>query len=421
MIWGPRYAAPRTMRKHYPKVITACCFLFLFVNIGMPSTSFSVYQPYLVALPGIGDSGGSLILSVRTLVTLLAMFVVNRYYNRLDCRLAVTLGCALTAAGFYLYSFATSMPVFLAGAVCAGLGYGLGGMVGATLLTGRWYKTHLGTAVGIAAVGSGVAGMLLPPVALSVIHGLSLSAAFLMEAVFATAVAAIVFALVRNQPSDLGMRAHGEEQMEFATKVVKEQAVGASVDEGVTLSGKDRVLLIVAMACVGAICVGALAYLSILMTTNGYDEGFAAAMLSLFGICLTASKLGAGIAFDRFGTVRGTVLVFGAAVIGMALCCLTPLHLMTVAVAAAVFFGLGTSLGSTCISVWSLKLSKPSTRARTVRDFQVGYAVGGFIGDTFPGFLAEACGSYVPTFAIILVTTALAGIIVVTRCRKYLR
>ena len=64
---------------------------------------------------------------------------------------------------------------------------------------------------------------------------------------------------------------------------------------------------------------------------------------------------------------------------------------------------------------------RPSTRARTVRDFQVGYAVGGFIGDTFPGFLAEACGSYVPTFAIILVTTALAGIIVVTRCRKYLR
>lgn len=409
------------MRKHYPKVITACCFLFLFVNIGMPSTSFSVYQPYLVALPGIGDSGGSLILSVRTLVTLLAMFVVNRYYNRLDCRLAVTLGCAFTAAGFYLYSFATSMPVFLAGAVCAGLGYGLGGMVGATLLTGRWYKTHLGTAVGIAAVGSGVAGMLLPPIALSVIHGLSLSAAFLMEAVLATAVAAIVFALVRNQPSDLGMRAHGEKQMEFATKVVKEQAAGTSADEGVTLSAADRVLLIVAMAFVGAICVGALAYLSILMTTNGYDEGFAAAMLSLFGICLTASKLGAGIAFDRFGTVRGTVLVFGAAVIGMALCCLTPLHLMTVAVAASVFFGLGTSLGSTCISVWSLKLSKPSTRARTVRDFQVGYAVGGFIGDTFPGFLAEACGSYVPTFAIILVTTALAGIIVVTRCRKYLR
>ncbi len=107
------------MRKHYPKVITACCFLFLFVNIGMPSTSFSVYQPYLVALPDIGDSGGSLILSVRTLVTLLAMFVVNRYYNRLDCRLAVTLGCALTAAGFYLYSFATSMPVFLAGGSAA--------------------------------------------------------------------------------------------------------------------------------------------------------------------------------------------------------------------------------------------------------------------------------------------------------------
>ena len=53
------------MKQNYPKIISACCFLFLFVNVGMPSTSFSVYQPYLVQL--VGDSGGALVLSVRTL------------------------------------------------------------------------------------------------------------------------------------------------------------------------------------------------------------------------------------------------------------------------------------------------------------------------------------------------------------------
>ena len=55
-----------SVKRHYEKVICVCCFLILFTNIGLPSTSFSVYQPYLVAIPGVGHAGGSVILSVRT-------------------------------------------------------------------------------------------------------------------------------------------------------------------------------------------------------------------------------------------------------------------------------------------------------------------------------------------------------------------
>ena len=33
------------VKRHYEKVIALCCFLILFTNIGLPSTSFSVYQP----------------------------------------------------------------------------------------------------------------------------------------------------------------------------------------------------------------------------------------------------------------------------------------------------------------------------------------------------------------------------------------
>ena len=39
------------IKRHYEKVIAACCFLILFTNVGLPSTSFSVFQPYLVDLP----------------------------------------------------------------------------------------------------------------------------------------------------------------------------------------------------------------------------------------------------------------------------------------------------------------------------------------------------------------------------------
>lgn len=45
------------IKQHYEAVVAVCCFLILFTNVGLPSTSFSVYQPYLVDLPGVGHSG----------------------------------------------------------------------------------------------------------------------------------------------------------------------------------------------------------------------------------------------------------------------------------------------------------------------------------------------------------------------------
>ena len=96
------------IKQHYEAVVAVCCFLILFTNVGLPSTSFSVYQPYLVDLPGVGHSGGSIIVSVRTFVSLLAMLVVGRYYDLVDCRIGAFLATLSVSAGFALYSFAGS-------------------------------------------------------------------------------------------------------------------------------------------------------------------------------------------------------------------------------------------------------------------------------------------------------------------------
>ena len=102
---------------HYEKVVCACCFLFLCVNIGFTSTSFNVYQPYIVAVDGIGDTGGSLILAFRTLISLLCMLAVAKWYRLLDCRLGVFLASCLTAIGFFFYSLADNFFMFCLGTV----------------------------------------------------------------------------------------------------------------------------------------------------------------------------------------------------------------------------------------------------------------------------------------------------------------
>ena len=249
------------MVRGYEKIICACGFLFLFANVGLPSTAFSVYQPYLVDLPGVGDAGASLIISVRMALSLAAMFVVDRYFERLDCRLGIALACASTAAGFALYAAASAcgwgLAGFFAGAALAGFGYGFGGMAAITLLAGRWYRTRVGTAVGVASLGSGVSSIVLPPLVLMLIEGASLSLAFAVEAVLALAIAAAVWALVRNRPADLGLLPHGAGEGDGGAAPAKASAApaGRAPEGGQGPLRSTRILMIAAMFFVGAVSI----------------------------------------------------------------------------------------------------------------------------------------------------------------------
>ena len=508
--------------KHYERVISICSFLFLFVNVGLASTSFGVYQPYLAASPGIGDGAASLIVSVRTFMALAAMFLVNHWYNRLDCRLGIAFACFFTGIGFVLYAFANTLVGLCFGAIFAGLGYGLGGFVGMTLLTGRWYKEHVGTAIGFASLGSGIAGMIMPTIIHAIIAGYNLNLAFLLEAMTAFIIGIVQLVLLRNRPTEMHTLIHHRseqekqhlsplkllhkklihhgkeihtvgrhlentqcakatqdseethhsenaqlEQENSAEKVsgeasaktlaqtsVQENAdkkavkdrgtkdVEAKLTQG-ALDNKDnkrgvpsgnkkrlqkclpkkaQLLLLIACVFVGMVSVGGMAYVSILLTSSGFEEGFAAYMLSVIGIALAASKFGSGELFDHIGTFRGTACLFTILVISLILlilCCMPLTQSIVLAVIGSVGFGLGVAIGSVGVSVWSLELSDMASRAKMVKNLQVGYASGAFLAGTFPGFLAELCGSYIPTYVILTVTSTLAAVIVLFIYSKY--
>ena len=183
------------MRQHYRIVIVVCCFCILFINQGLPATSFNVFQSYLVAMPGVGDLGGSLVLTVRSFVSLVAIFFVSAFYRRFSLRAGVAAATAFTAAGFLAYSFARGLGLLCLGSVLTGLGYGFGGVVATTMLIGNWYRGHIGTVAGAVGMGSGVASMVMPLAVAAVIARSDLAHAFLMEALLALGLGAVVVAL----------------------------------------------------------------------------------------------------------------------------------------------------------------------------------------------------------------------------------
>ena len=271
--------------KNYDKVIIGCCFFAIFVNVGLASTAFSVHQPYLVAMDGIGDTGGSLILSVRTLFSLIAMLFVDRFYQTLDVRRGLLVASLCTAAGFLIYSVASSLPVFFAGAVFLGFGYGFGGMVSVTYLVNRWFAGGVGGVVGFTSMGSGLASIVIPLVVVRIIRTASLQAAFATEAALAALLGIAVFLLIRNRPSDVGLEP--SEGALGKTRSARRHAMRES-------SRGEHTLLLVAMVFVGIFSCCGITYMSVLATSSGFDALFAATLVSIAGATLTVAKFVAG-------------------------------------------------------------------------------------------------------------------------------
>ena len=400
-------------RATYQRVICACCFLLLFTNIGLPSSSFSVYQPYIAAM--VGDGNASFVVGCRTGMSLLCMLLVGFWYKKLDCRLGMVLATVLTVIGFFLYCRAQDMVLLCIAAAITGAAYGLGGMVGMTLLIGRWYRERLGTAVGIATMGSGFASLVIPLIATMIINNFGLTWSFAFEAILAALVAVILLILLQNQPTDA-------EPM--YSKDVKAEGASARLDasqQDPILTPALRHVMLFGMVLIGAVSVVGQSYLSILLTTQGFDHVFAATMLSVNGAFLMVAKGANGWVFDKLGRRRGSVIFFSFLVVGIALLCLTWTGSYVVAVVGASLMGIGVALATVGISVWSIDLSTPVERPALVKNMQIGYATGSFLYNLVPGTLAEVTGTYVSTYLVCLVMAIICAACVLCTYRKLRR
>ena len=405
------------VKQRYEIVVAACCFLILFTNVGLPSTSFSVYQPYLVDLPGVGHSGASIIVSVRTFVSLLAMLVVGRYYDLLDCRAGAFAATLCVSAGFALYAFAgANFALLCAASALTGLGYGFGGMIASTILINRWFRVNVATVAGVAAVGSGVAAIIIPNTAVALISSFDLQTAFSAEAALALVVGVVVFALLRNNPRDMELAPYEGNPKTGSGESggsAKQSARAKRTRANRNLSPKAMPLLFLAMTLIGCAAVGGGNYLAVLFTSEGFSTEHAAALVAVNGACLTAAKLASGMVFDRVGTKRGSVAFFALYIAGTAVLCLSDMGNAGLASVGVLMFGVGMSLGTVGISVWSIELAPRGKETRTIKNFQVCYALGGFIFTFLPGFLTEAFGTYLVSYAALLVMLVVAAVIVI--------
>lgn len=399
------------MKKNLRLAIATCagCTLMLLVTTGIAMNVFSTAQPYILAQNGFSNTQTSLIVTVRSVLYLLCMLGIDRYYRLLGERLGCALACLLAAASFAVFAVAKSLPVYYLGGALAGISCGLGSMVPATLLIHRWLRAHRGLALGICAAGSGLATVVFCPILTELIERSGLHVAFWWTAGFCALCALMVFLLVRPGPEQYGLEPFGE----------AEQQAAQSAALHTFQPGRVRwVLLVLAVMLVSGICSNGFTHMMVLYTTAGMEPLRTAAALSVCGLALMVGKCVFGELSDALGSYRANYLMFAILMSGALLCVLSSYRSVWLMFASAVLFGFGASLNTVGITIWATDLSTPERRGTTLRLFQAAYGAGCVLVSFLPGVAADLTGSYAPAYALFVALLVFCLIVLQSTYRK---
>ena len=375
------------------------CGLALFTVMGLGINGFTVYQPYLLERFHLTNGQGSWITTVRSLFSLRSMLSADALCRRLGIRQAMTLGLGFFVVSYALFGAASAFPTLCACAALSGLAYGFGGMIPLTLALSHWFRDRRGLALGLAAGGSGLSTVLAPPLLEEAIQHLGLTAAFWLEGGVGILLTLCVFLLVRDRPEELGLAP-------YTASGGSESSIPAERPAPPRLSRPLWWVVVAAAFLTGGPCGPGFSHLSVLYTSENYDSGTVALLMSLFGLVLMLSKVLYGSLSDTLGSRWANWSVYAVFLTGFSLCCLAPSGSIPLAFAAFVFTALGMPLSSVSLSVWAGDLSAGPDYDRLVKWLSSAYMLGSLLTGPMPGMLADRFGSYVPAYLLFLASLA---------------
>lgn len=363
-------------------------------------TGFTVYQPYLISIGGLSNSQASMLISIRSLFTLVAMFMVNKILRKTDIRIGATCSVFAIVISFVLYGVGTGFPIYCLAAAIAGFAYGVGGMVAATIMINRWFVDSQGLALGICAAGSGISTVVATPVITVAIEQFSMQTALLAEAAAVMILTAVVFFLLRNRPK-------GEEDKHFGGSNPTAKIEGSQYQ----VSKASSYIVCVSMLLMGFTYASS-SHISVLYKNQGFSTEKVALLVSVMGIALVLGKCGYGWVSDKFGSVVSGNLFFGSFFMGVMLCCISGLQNIVIAIVSVALLGAGSSILSVGISVIAKAVAVPRHFTPLVQKFQIIYMIGSLIFGVVPGILADMTGSYVPAYILLAILVGISGVMV---------
>ncbi len=207
----------RTDRVFYGVWVVAACFVLLFLFAGAGFYSFSIFIEPLEAEFGWKRSAISLAMSLYMVVHGLVGPFVGHAVQRYGPRRVMTLSALLSGAAFILVSFTDSLWFFYASYIVLSIGNSGIGFIPVSAVLARWFVRRRGTAIAVSMVGISAGGLVLAPLAGTVIAQFGWRACFVALGVLVWVLALpVTLFVIKGSPQEMGLLPDGDAGAEEA-------------------------------------------------------------------------------------------------------------------------------------------------------------------------------------------------------------
>ena len=191
--------------------MVAVAFIVDFIAVGFFFYSYSVFFKSIAAEFGDSRLGVSIGISVTQGVGALLAPFIGRALDRFPLKRIMAAGAVSMGTGFLLLGLVqTPLQFYLVLGVFIGFGAGAMGQLATSKLVSNWFVLKRGTALGIAATGISVSGVLMPATTAWLIGEFGWRNGFVAYGVITLVIVVpLILRLVVSRPEDLGLLPDG--------------------------------------------------------------------------------------------------------------------------------------------------------------------------------------------------------------------
>lgn len=320
-------------------VLVAFCVDF--VAVGFFFYSYGVFFKSIAADFGGSRLGVSVGLSITQAVGAFVAPVVGRALDRYPLRNVMGAGAMLMGTGFLALSqVQTQAQFYLVLGVFIGLGASSMGSLATSKLVTNWFDRRRGTALGIAAAGVSLSGVVMPYISAELIGSFGWRAGFLFYGGFTLLVVVpLVFRFVVSRPEDVGLRPDGA--LPFVSAAGDDSPAKPRLSLRDVARNHNFWTIVLTFALLFCCMSATLTHMIPRLTDSGYSLVQASLVMSLCAGAAVFGKLTFGWLGDRMPLRRLLLVVIAMQFSGQLIMFVASGYWMTVLGAALFGYGLG--------------------------------------------------------------------------------
>jgi MFS family permease len=391
--------------------IVAACVLAQAAVMSLPVNAFSLF---------LRDWSNDLHAPISTLlISMTALSIMSAFYSPITGALADKYPARwLFGAGLFggallalALSFMTAVWQLLAlYAVLVPATLSLATLIPSNALVSRWFVKQLGLAMGIAAFGQSIAGVLAPPIVAAALGSMDWRSLFRINALLiGFIVAPVVLWVLRDRP----LERDGFHYLGGTAAPEQTPGAGVVATRDILRNSTFWMLLAVCLPLLAAYgtCLQNLAPIA---ESHGLSQQTAGALLSVFSIAQILATLAAGAASDRFGNRAPLAGLAAVTAVGLALLGFgASLPMIT---AGVVLVAVGGGFWPLMSAATALEFGAPSFgRAFGLLGFCLPF---GAVSSFVVAKVQERTGSYALPLAVMAAVTLAGGVVCLLGMRE---